>query len=363
MRNRWIQFLVSNGGKGLTMRELRRKYRGEKPKTKRHPPKAQQLLARKAPRAVLTSLRRRGSSRETASRGTEPERGGQTPSFVQPLKEELRSIYEYSTQLFGDRDPKAYNAFESDITSILNRHGLRARHLRDVLRGRQGAHVWVVEPQEYVNVTKLTATSDEIVHDYFQLDDKSPRILDTGDGPGFGDRYYVATNMVTDHTTLCLIAVAAAITISTGRAAPAILIGVAVGTLVATQIPLGGVKGKTSDTFSKAKHMPPKVKHMPPRAPARGRKPPKVVLGAADPALPPLSLTSAGVFDAQMFKPSNALTPTVSSQMVAKIATDAEVRVDTERRTAFLNDLYGLQKPQEAPGLETVQTLAGMHKQ
>ncbi|KAG5183003.1 hypothetical protein JKP88DRAFT_241279 [Tribonema minus] len=174
------------------MRELRRKYRVERPKTKRPAPKARQLSARKAPRAVSTSLRRRSASRET-SRGTKPESLGETPSFVEPLKVELRSIYEYSTQLLRRPDPKAYNAFQSDIMSIFDRHGLRASHLHDILRGIRGAHVWVVEPQDYINVTKLTASSDEIVHNYFSLDDKSPRILDTGDGPGFGDRYYVAS--------------------------------------------------------------------------------------------------------------------------------------------------------------------------
>lgn len=106
--------------------------------------------------------------------------------------EELRSILSIWNEIIADVDD-GYQIF----LDAMHNFGL----MRSDVLGIKGRHayIWVIEPQDYNSISKLWGDGEEVKDDIFGLltKDADPlRILDTGDAPGYGDKWYKASKDV-----------------------------------------------------------------------------------------------------------------------------------------------------------------------
>jgi len=83
------------------------------------------------------------------------------------------------------------NTLFHEFDNIMDKFGLK---IEDINYVKKGNTIWVIEPQDYIEVTTLNKNSEAIIEDLFGLKEitNNDIILTTGDGPGFGDKWYKA---------------------------------------------------------------------------------------------------------------------------------------------------------------------------
>jgi hypothetical protein len=88
---------------------------------------------------------------------------------VPPWVTDLRELLKHANQIIERESGDAFDKLGQEFEACMEPFGLTVGKVRTVRHGFGGA--WVIEPQLYNSVTKLTKDSEAIREDYFSLDD------------------------------------------------------------------------------------------------------------------------------------------------------------------------------------------------
>lgn len=120
----------------------------------------------------------------------EPKKKETKPEFIQNLNKLLKLHEKLYTNVFNSSIDLAKDLL-NEFYNLMDKHPLKKKDI-DIIQ--KGNGMYVIEPPDYIKVTKLNKDSEAITQNKFSLDAISnPEfVLTTGDNPGFGDVWYKA---------------------------------------------------------------------------------------------------------------------------------------------------------------------------